>query len=114
MKRFDGWGVHDCDRTEAAGVRCKKPPPPATTTTTTTPRPKIPVRHRAKNVEVRLMGGRVEYEGRVEVNIDNEGWGVVCGDGWGTRLVLMLILLMSFYILWAMKQKHITISSIFT
>ena len=26
--RFDGWGVHDCERTEAAGVRCKKKPPP--------------------------------------------------------------------------------------
>ena len=37
--RFDGWGTHDCERTEAAGVICK-PKPPTTTPPppTTTPR----------------------------------------------------------------------------
>lgn len=83
--RFDGWGVHDCDRSEAAGVRCKQPPALETTSTTTTPRPKIPIRNKIDTLEVRLVGGRVEDEGRVEVRMDNRGWGVICGDGWGVR-----------------------------
>ena len=83
--RFDGWGVHDCDRSEAAGVRCKRPPPPSTTTSTTTPRPRVPIRQSTGSVEVRLAGGRVEDEGRVEVKLDAGAWGVVCGDGWGVR-----------------------------
>ncbi|KAH9359794.1 hypothetical protein HPB48_020987 [Haemaphysalis longicornis] len=28
---FDGWGVHDCGRDEAAGVECLLPRPPPTT-----------------------------------------------------------------------------------
>ena len=36
--RFEGWGVHDCERTEAAGVQCKEKPPP----TTPTPPPTTP------------------------------------------------------------------------
>ena len=83
--RFDGWGVHDCDRTEAAGVRCEPIPPPSTTTTTTTPRPKIPVANIAETLEVRLAGGRVEEEGRLELRFNGGEWGVACGDGWGTR-----------------------------
>ena len=65
LHRFDGWGVHDCDRTEASGVRCKQPLPPETTTSTTTPRPKIPIKNKIKTLDVRLMGGRVIDEGRV-------------------------------------------------
>ncbi len=85
--RFDGWAVHDCERTEAAGVRCKPrlppttPPPP-----TTTPRPKGPIADHHSDLEVRISGGRQKEEGRVEVRPwGHEEWGTVCGDGWGVR-----------------------------
>ena len=34
--------------------------------------------------EVRLVGGNDEYEGRVEVCVEN-GWHTVCDDGWGAE-----------------------------
>ena len=33
-------------------------------------------------VSVRLAGGRVAEEGRLEVQLGGGGWGTVCGDGW--------------------------------
>ena len=38
INRFDGWSIHDCERTESAGVQCKDKPPP----TTPTPPPTTP------------------------------------------------------------------------
>lgn len=32
---------------------------------------------------MRLVGGRIRNEGRVEVYIPKRGWGTLCGDGWG-------------------------------
>ena len=43
-RRFDGWGVHDCDRTEAAGGRCQQPATTSTTPAPTTRRPRVPLR----------------------------------------------------------------------
>ncbi|CAN7947407.1 unnamed protein product, partial [Ixodes pacificus] len=39
--QFDGWGVHDCGREEAAGVICDKDPE-ATATPVTTPAAPVP------------------------------------------------------------------------
>uniref|UniRef100_A0A336MNT7 protein-lysine 6-oxidase n=1 Tax=Culicoides sonorensis TaxID=179676 RepID=A0A336MNT7_CULSO len=33
-------------------------------------------------MRVRLKGGRLSSEGRVEVSLDNKSWGTVCGNGW--------------------------------
>ena len=85
LLRFEGWGVHDCDRTEAAGVRCQPRPAPATTTTTTPAPPKLPMVEAAARLEVRLAGGRTPTEGRLELSLDGGPWGAACGDGWGLR-----------------------------
>ncbi|VVC37410.1 Immunoglobulin-like fold,SRCR domain,SRCR-like domain,Lysyl oxidase [Cinara cedri] len=90
--RFDSWGENDCDPSEAAGVVCYSPESNMTlnnaTTTIVVNLPKKKVKkHRIKdtlgfNGELRLVGGRTPEEGRVEVKTD-DGWGVICGDGFG-------------------------------
>ena len=62
--RSDPWGVHDCESTEAAGVRCRENPPPTTAPPpTTTPRPKTPIRRTHQHFDVRITGGRMRGEG---------------------------------------------------
>jgi len=39
----------------------------------------------AKDLNIRLTGGRMPEEGRVELSFDGGEWGVICGDGWGVR-----------------------------
>ena len=38
---------------------------------------------------VRLVGGSTQYEGRVEVCIDNQ-WGTVCDNNWGSTDATMV------------------------
>lgn len=56
--------MHDCERTEAAGVRCHPRLPPTTPAPpTTTPAPKAPIADTHRTMEVRLAGGRNNQEG---------------------------------------------------
>ena len=34
--------------------------------------------------QLRLVGGNVDNEGRVEICLNNE-WGTICDDGWSTN-----------------------------
>uniref|UniRef100_A0A1A9X3F4 protein-lysine 6-oxidase n=1 Tax=Glossina brevipalpis TaxID=37001 RepID=A0A1A9X3F4_9MUSC len=80
---FDGWGVNDCEPTEAAGVICQ-PPGGVESLPDIKPEyyePKSPI-HYSQRMEVRLRGGRVPNEGRIEVRLNGGSWGTICSDGW--------------------------------
>lgn len=85
--QFDGWGVHDCTASESAGVVCDE----ANITTTVSPiaahqpsasRTKLKMLTKNEDILVRLVGGRNLFEGRVEVKVGKQEWGLICGDGW--------------------------------
>lgn len=80
--RFDGWGNSDCEDSEAAGVVCnvEKEEEKSEVKVKTKP-PKNHYKSKEK-MEVRLIGGRVKSEGRVEVKFGNGNFGDICGDGW--------------------------------
>lgn len=58
--QFDGYGNHDCDHTEDAGVICN-------------------AGNVTNDLRVRLVNGKTQYEGRLEVNYHGQ-WGTVCDD----------------------------------
>ncbi|CAL7937931.1 unnamed protein product [Xylocopa violacea] len=88
--RFDGWATSDCEGSEAAGVICAREQQGQQEDRETIGRTKLkrkPEKRRIKDVHqqgvaIRLAGGRVHGEGRLEVKLGNSDWGVVCGDGW--------------------------------
>ncbi|XP_034109146.1 lysyl oxidase homolog 3B [Drosophila albomicans] len=83
---FEGWGINDCEPSEAAGVMCYAPRNAVRAAPLALPddRPllKYPIHPRSR-LYVRLRGGRSPNEGRVEVRIDGQHWGSICADGWG-------------------------------
>ncbi|XP_026879292.2 lysyl oxidase homolog 3B isoform X1 [Electrophorus electricus] len=67
---FKNITAEDCKHTEDAAVRCNVP-------------------YMGFEKTVRITGGRSPFEGRVEVlRADangNQHWGLICGEGWGTK-----------------------------
>ncbi|XP_026791186.3 lysyl oxidase homolog 3B isoform X2 [Pangasianodon hypophthalmus] len=63
--RYKNITAEDCKHTEDAAVRCNVP-------------------YMGFEKTVRLVGGRSEYEGRVEVWV-GQRWGSVCSEGWTTK-----------------------------
>ncbi|XP_017889391.1 lysyl oxidase homolog 2B isoform X1 [Ceratina calcarata] len=86
--RFDGWGRSDCESSEAAGVICARDQQDRRDRGAIRDEVKAkPEKQRIKDIHrqgvaIRLAGGRVHSEGRLEVKLGNSDWGVVCGDGW--------------------------------
>lgn len=64
--QFDGWGKNHCESSEAAGVICYNPDPKNMKLKISDKKLKSKIHHNHE-MEVRLIGGRVNTEGRVEV-----------------------------------------------
>ncbi|XP_012222886.1 lysyl oxidase homolog 3 [Linepithema humile] len=84
--RFDGWGISDCGSNEAAGVICAHDEKAKASLSPVQPE-RSPPKARIKDTyqqgtALRLSGGRVHSEGRVEIKLGNADWSVICGDSW--------------------------------
>ncbi|XP_003401353.1 lysyl oxidase homolog 3A isoform X1 [Bombus terrestris] len=86
--RFDEWGASDCEGGEAAGVICACEQQDEEDEGIAKGKLKRKSGKRRikdihqQGVAIRLAGGRVHNEGRVEIKLGNSDWGVVCGDSW--------------------------------
>lgn len=80
--RFDGWGSHDCGAHEAAGVICYEENQLNATEENSTKIKENVMVPMPKFMRVRIAGGRIKTEGRVEIKTRNGTWEVICGDGW--------------------------------
>ncbi|XP_029900924.1 lysyl oxidase homolog 3B isoform X2 [Myripristis murdjan] len=65
----------DCQHVEDAAVRCNVP-------------------YMGLEHSIRITGGRTRYEGRVEVTVSDsngtQSWGLICGEGWGTKEAMVV------------------------
>lgn len=81
--RFDGWGHSDCDDSEAAGVVCEIEKEVNEEDIKVKEKPPKFSYKSDEVMKLRVVGGRVAEEGRVEVKFGSGPYGDICSDGWG-------------------------------